>query len=182
MERPARVHSYDLPGLEDAHTFGCWGRDCPCKIGELMRLSQLGDETGSDEIWLHSTFVWSRETRLYLVPKNDIWQWKKPESEKHKERGANFRADIDRYEFLVRTEGKPIASRWAAQITGEKFAKNTKRDFQKIKADGRRVRVRCPLCSKVSILSYNTTGATNDSAQREQKLDNGHPKQSLGPP
>lgn len=171
MERPARVYSYDLPKFEDVRVFGCWGRDCPCKFGELM-----------NELWLHSSFVWSRKERLYLVPKSDLWEWKKPEREKNEERGANFNAEIDRFDFLVETEGKSAADRWAAQITGERFSKLRVRDTPKIKADGRRVRVRCPRCSKVSILSYHATGAAKDSAQREQNQESGHPKQSLEPP
>ena len=164
MVRAARVHSHDLGAASDFLSFGCWGRDCPSKFAEPIQ----------GELWLYSSFVWSREERLYLVPRKEIAEFKKSQKQKHEERGAKLREDIDRFDFLERTEGKPVADRWAAQMLGERYIKKKGREHPKIKADGRGVRVRCPLCEKVSILSYHANGAANDDAQREQNQENGH--------
>ena len=150
----------------------CWGRDCHFEFGVFS-------EKGFS-LW---DFVWSREERLYLVPR----EW--AESVKM---GVRQERQMDREEIwkiapkaeqIRKAHGHQKTMRYLKQVGAEHNAQRDKRELF-LPADGRQVRAKCPLCRKVSILSLDPSiGALPNDADGK---DNGHlkraPRRPLEPP
>lgn len=169
MERAARLRFYEgsLP------YFLCWARDCPLEFGRIVP----GDTKADFCTIFLPLFVWSRKERLYLIPKSENIKGRRIGQEFPS--WAAIENEVNRrHEAYVLEHGEEKRRRFEGQVMGELIQNHENTPFSWIPTDGRRVRVRCPLCNKVSILSLAAKGAlvSADETGRETEPNNGHLK------